>query len=84
MRKIDEVVKRSLSERKSHFVDLKPVQEASELLGVSRATLDRLVKAGKLASYDRHGDRRVFVDMDEAREVLKFRRRDGEGSGSNG
>jgi excisionase family DNA binding protein len=63
-------------------VELKPIQEAAEELGVSRDTLDRLIKAGKLARYERHGDRRVYVDMEQARQVLSFRRTDSGGSSS--
>ena len=62
------------------IVELKPIQEAAGELGVSRDTLDRLIKAGKLARYERHGDRRVYVDMEQARQVLSFRRTDGEES----
>jgi excisionase family DNA binding protein len=61
-------------------VELKPIQEAAEELGVSRDTLDRLIKAGKLSRYERHGDRRVYVDMEQARQVLSFRRTDGSSS----
>jgi excisionase family DNA binding protein len=64
-------------------VELKPIQEAAEELGVSRDTLDRLIKAGRLARYERHGDRRVYVDMEQARQVLSFRRTDGERSSSD-
>jgi hypothetical protein len=37
-----------------------------------------MIRAGKLTSYDRYGDKRVYIDMDEARKALDFRRRDGD------
>lgn len=55
-------------------VVLRPITEVAASLGVSRDTLDRLVKLEKLAKYRRSGDKRVYVDDEQARKALGFRR----------
>jgi predicted site-specific integrase-resolvase len=50
-----------------------PITDAADQLRVSRATLDRLAAAGKITKYRRAGDKRVFVDIDQAREAVGFR-----------
>jgi hypothetical protein len=42
--------------------------------GISRATLGKLIREGRLARYSKVGDRRGFVDRDELRELLEFRK----------
>lgn len=53
---------------------LRPITEVARALGVSRDTLDRLVERGKLAKYRKGGDRRVYVDDEQARRALGFER----------
>ena len=54
-------------------VDRVPIAEAAQRLGVSRDTLERLIRAGRLKRYRRFGDRKTYVDLDEAKEVLDWR-----------
>jgi excisionase family DNA binding protein len=42
-------------------------------VGVSRDTLERLIHAGRLKRYRRFGDRKTYVDLDEAKQVLDWR-----------
>lgn len=53
---------------------LRPITEVAEALGVSRDTLERLIRRGTLAKYQRTGDRRTFVDDEQARRALGYRR----------
>jgi len=53
---------------------LRPITEVAAELGISRDTLERLIRRGRLAKYRRDGDRRTFVDDEQAREVLGWRR----------
>jgi excisionase family DNA binding protein len=54
-------------------VDRVPIAEAAERLRVSRDTLERLIRAGRLKRYRRFGDRKTYVDLDEAKRVLDWR-----------
>jgi excisionase family DNA binding protein len=54
-------------------VERVPIAEAVERLGVSRDTLERLIRAGRLKRYRRFGDRKTYVDLDEAKQVLDWR-----------
>lgn len=53
---------------------LRPITEVAADLGVSRDTLERLIAREKLAKYKKGGDRRTFVDDEQARRALGFRR----------
>ena len=53
---------------------LRPITEVAADLGVSRDTLERLIGKNKLAKYRRVGDRRTFVDDEQARKALGFER----------
>jgi excisionase family DNA binding protein len=61
------------SDRDNARVDRVPIAEAAERLGVSRDTLERLIRAGRLKRYRRFGDRKTYVDLDEAKQVLDWR-----------
>jgi excisionase family DNA binding protein len=54
-------------------VDRVPIAEAAERLGVSRDTLERLIRTGRLKRYRRFGDRKTYVDLDEAKQLLDWR-----------
>jgi excisionase family DNA binding protein len=54
-------------------VDRVPIAEAAERLGVSRDTLERLIRTGRLKRYRRFGDRKTYVDLDEAKQVVDWR-----------
>lgn len=54
-------------------VPLAPIQDAARELQVSRTTLDRLARGGKIRKWKRTGDKRVWVDLDEARRALGWR-----------
>jgi len=54
-------------------VDRVPIAEAAERLRVSRNTLERLIRVGRLKRYRRFGDRKTYVDLDEAKQVLDWR-----------
>ena len=49
---------------------LRPITEVAAELGVSRDTLERRIKEGKLAKYRRFG--RTYVDDGQARRVVGF------------
>lgn len=53
---------------------LRPITEVAAELKVSRDTLERLIGKNKLAKYRKDGDRRTFVDDEQARRALGFRR----------
>jgi excisionase family DNA binding protein len=53
---------------------LRPITEVAAELGVSRDTLERLISRNKLAKYRKDGDRRTYVDDEQARRALGFRR----------
>jgi excisionase family DNA binding protein len=53
---------------------LRPITEVAAELRVSRDTLERLIGKNKLAKYRKDGDRRTFVDDEQARAALGFRR----------
>jgi excisionase family DNA binding protein len=61
------------SDRDNSPVDRVPIAEAAERLRVSRDTLERLIRAGRLKRYRRFGDRKTYVDLDEAKQVLDWR-----------
>ena len=61
---------------------LRPITEVAADLGTSRDTLERLISKGKLAKYRKDGDRRTFVDDEQARAALGFRRVSGPPPGS--
>ncbi len=50
--------------------DLIWIQEATELYGPSRATLDRLIADGDIHKVEFRGDRRVFLRRSELDGVL--------------
>jgi excisionase family DNA binding protein len=53
---------------------LRPITEVAAELSVSRDTLERLIARQKLAKYRKTGDRRTFVDDEQARAALGFKR----------
>jgi len=53
---------------------LRPITEVATELRVSRDTLERLIARQKLAKYRKDGDRRTYVDDEQARAALGFRR----------
>lgn len=53
---------------------LRPITEVAADLGVSRDTLERLIRRQVLAKYRKTGDRRTFVDDEQARRALGFER----------
>lgn len=53
---------------------LQPIQEAAARFGVSDDKLYRLIRERKIAKYRREGDRRTFVDEEQVRTALGFRR----------
>lgn len=53
---------------------LRPITEVAAELRVSRDTLERLIAKDKLAKYRKRGDRRTFVDDEQARRALGFER----------
>lgn len=55
----------------SERMELRTLKEAAAGAGVSRATLWRWLRAGKIRRYRVAGDRRVFVDLDQ---ILDLRR----------
>lgn len=63
---------------------LRPITEVAAALGVSRDTLERLIAADKLAKYRRRGDRRTYVDDEQARRALGFERVSGPEPGAEG
>ena len=54
-------------------MDRVPIAEAAERLRVSRDTWERLIRARRLKRYRRFGDRKTYVDLDEAKQVLDWR-----------
>ena len=54
------------------------IQEAIKQLKdekpISRATLDRWIKAGKISSYHRVGDPHTWVDLEQIREIQGWQR----------
>ncbi len=61
------------SDQENSPVDRVPIAEAAERLRVSRNTLERLIRVGRLKRYRRFGDRKTYVDLDEAKQVLDWR-----------
>lgn len=53
---------------------LRPITDVAADLGVSRDTLERLINRKVLAKYRKTGDRRTFVDDEQARRALGFER----------
>lgn len=53
---------------------LVPLRDAARDAGVSTETIYRLIRAKKLGKFRRFGDRRTFVDEEELRAALGFRR----------
>jgi len=53
---------------------LRPITDVAADLGVSRDTLERLIRQERLAKYRKAGDRRTFVDDEQARRALGFER----------
>jgi len=49
------------------------LETAARELGVSRRTLQKWVAAGKLTVYGRAGDRKKYVDLDEARLLRELK-----------
>jgi len=55
-------------------VPICPITEAAADLGVSRDTIERLIDKKVVAKYRRTGDRRTFVDLEQVRGALRYRR----------
>lgn len=53
---------------------LVPVHDAAAEVGVSARTLWNLIRAERIASYRRQGDRRTFVDLEQVRSARGFYR----------
>ena len=53
------------------------VDEAARVLGLSRTTIFKFMREGKLARYRREGDRRTLVDQEELARLVEPRRVDG-------
>ncbi|PZR66777.1 MAG: hypothetical protein DLM66_12810 [Candidatus Dormiibacter spiritus] len=53
---------------------LLPVQDAAAEVEVSVRTVWNWIRAERIASYRRKGDRRTFVDLEQVRNVVGFRR----------
>lgn len=51
-----------------------PIQDVAQTEGVSLRQLYRWIKAGRIAKYEREGDRRTFVDPEQVRQMRGFRR----------
>ena len=49
------------------------MSDAVEEFGISRSTLYRLAKAGRLRIYSRTGDRRSYVNRQEVAALSEFR-----------
>ena len=47
---------------------------AAKEFGISRSTVQRLMREGAISRYVRTGDRRAYVDRDELRDVLTLRK----------
>lgn len=58
------------------LTELDPVtlDAAAKEFGISRSTVQRLMREGKLSRYVRTGDRRAYVDRDELKELLALRK----------
>jgi hypothetical protein len=52
--------------------DLVPLQKAAATYGVSRVTLHRYIKDGKLQAFGRAGDRQTYLDSAEVRRLFSF------------
>jgi excisionase family DNA binding protein len=52
---------------------IKSLDEAAEITGVPRRTLQRWLEEGKLTPWTIEGDRRRFVDLDEIRRLREPR-----------
>ncbi len=57
-------------ERIKKIEDVFTPDEAAEYLGVSRRTIDRAAKDGKLEKYRINGGQRVFYKKEELNELL--------------
>lgn len=64
------------------YVPPMPIQEVSRVERISVRQLYRWIAAGRIAKYDRAGDRRTFVDPEQVRAVRGFRRVSGPEPGS--
>jgi excisionase family DNA binding protein len=53
---------------------LRPIEEVAQDHGVSSDTLYRLLRRGVLSRYRRTGDRRTYLDEEEVRKALGFRK----------
>src|SRR5215472_11436654 len=56
------------------YVPPRPIQEVAQAEGVSVRQLYRWIEKGKIAKYQRGGDKRTFVDPEQVRQLLGFRR----------
>jgi predicted site-specific integrase-resolvase len=54
--------------------DLVPIREAAAEFGVTRVTLHRYIRKGRLASYKKGMDTRTFVDREELRQIREPQR----------
>lgn len=52
-----------------YMKDLVPIRDAAAEFGVSRMTLHRYVRQGRITSYRKGLDRRTFVDRVELRKI---------------
>ena len=53
---------------------LRPIEEVARDHGVSSDTLYRLLRRGVLSRYRRTGDRHTYLDEEEVRKALGFRK----------
>jgi excisionase family DNA binding protein len=67
----------SIFQDMSNAVELMPtwrdLDTAAKEAGVSRRTISKWVKQGKLRLYARAGDRKHYVDMDELEKLREFK-----------
>jgi len=54
--------------------DIISVDEAARALGLSRTTVFKFLRQGKLARYRREGDKRTLVDRQELTQLVEPRR----------
>ena len=52
--------------------DMLSIKEAQEELGVSRPTINRLLRTGKLRRFMKLGDNKAYVRADEVERLKEF------------
>ncbi len=50
---------------------LQPLTDVAAELGLSRRTIERWIKLDKIATHRQEGDRRIFVDPEQVRRLLR-------------